>query len=267
MIFKTLDVLISTYGDRVLNLPNVIQDYRENVNYYICHQAGNSSCVLPSELSFRKDVKYYKSDTIGVTRSRNILISKSQGDIVYFCDDDIELADDFYEVIVNSHNIYSDAVLTFIVADELNFPRKKQPVSKKYFRRGWFNLLSVGTIEISVKRTFLFGMCFPEDQGAGSNYPSGDEAVFLSKFKRKGLEIGFVSKVICSHPADSSGASTSIQSILSRGLTIKRVYGLWGYILLLPFFLSRKKLFINDEISLLSAFFIFLAGFHKRDRP
>ncbi|EQA0461042.1 glycosyltransferase family 2 protein, partial [Escherichia coli] len=41
----------------------------------------------------RTDVIYIRSTSNGVTKSRNILLDKSDADLIYFCDDDVVLSE------------------------------------------------------------------------------------------------------------------------------------------------------------------------------
>lgn len=259
-----VSILISTYGDRVNDLMSVILPFDERVRYFVAHQG----CTHDSDISFltkRNDVEYFKLNSIGVTKSRNFLLQQATlqecGDIFYFCDDDVRLNPNLANILIESHHSNSSAVITFAIEDETGKVRKKFPSVDCVVERNRFNILSVGTIEISLKRAFVQNIFFPEDMGAGSKIPIGDEAVFLSKVLDNNLKISFVPKVIASHPSDSSGVSVSESTIYSRGVTIRNVFKWYGFFLLFPFFLSRIKLFKSSKYSLVSSFWIFTKGY------
>ncbi|WP_151994387.1 glycosyltransferase family 2 protein [Buttiauxella massiliensis] len=237
-----LDILISTFGERIYNIDNILLPYRKYVHYYICHQGD---IELNSDIAFikRNDVTYIRSHEVGVTRSRNVLIKMSQGDLIYFCDDDITLNPDIYNLIVGKHKEYGGSVVLFNITDEHGVLRKKYP--KVVTNKNRFNILSVGTIEISMKNKNV--PLFPEDMGAGTCLPIGDEAVFLSKVLLARGGITYTPHTIASHPLESTGVISTANSVIARGVTLKRIFGNKAYFFALIFFIRRSKLFKIPE--------------------
>jgi glycosyltransferase involved in cell wall biosynthesis len=254
---------VSTYGNRVNDLSAVIKEPRRNVRYLIGHQ-GSKVTSKPKFLEGRDDIEFFSLDSVGVTQSRNYLLERANADICYFCDDDIQLVDNFDELLREVHLMDSSEIITLRVDDESGFPRKKAPSSSK---RGWLNILAVGTIEISLKRMYLGDIRFCEYMGAGSNIPIGDEAVFLSEFLREGYSISYQNKCIASHPKESSGSSPTISSIYARGVTIRKVYGFIIGLFLVPcFILLRRNLISHPNIAVGMKAFVFgflLIGLNK----
>lgn len=251
-----IDVLISTCGDRVYNLNSLIHSYKDNVRYIICHQ--NFESYPPAEsLVGRIDVKYIPSCTLGVTKSRNILLQESEGDIVYFCDDDIILSHDFELALFDSHSKYLDEVILFNIKDEFGNLRKNYPCDT--VKKNRFSILSVGTIEISLKKSAVSPL-FPEDIGAGTDLPVGDEAIFLSKLLRKGFSIRYFPYTIGLHPKESTGLNVTRKSIYSRGVTLRRVYGFFMSLPLAVVFLVRRRQLFKIKEGCIKATLIFLNG-------
>ncbi|MGS0827509.1 hypothetical protein ACVBIO_17040 [Shewanella sp. 0m-8] len=256
--YKSIDVLISTFGDRIYDLKDVIKEPVEGVCYLIGHQRDGGGCITPSFLD-RPDIACYFLDNKGVTKSRNHLLNMSKADICYFCDDDVKLVDGFQDVLREVHNSDASPVITLRVDDEFGRPRKKE-LSKTTAYRNLLSILSVGTIEISVKNRFVKNKRFCEYMGAGSSIPIGDEAVFLSEFLKDNQKISYHSKVIASHPLESSGGHPSLETIYARGVTIRKVYGVFmGIPMLIAFLFLRKKLIL--EPSILLGFKSFVSGF------
>lgn len=252
-----LSILISTYNERILDIGDILTILNDDrVEILIGHQCSDSFVYKDS---FKQpNVSYYNLKSKGVTRSRNFLLGKAIGEIVYFCDDDIILDDNFVNTIVNSHIDNDSPVITFKINNEYNQPRKNYPMSGSY--RSWFSILSVGTVEITFKRKFLGKICFPNDMGAGTSIPTGDEAVFLSNFLRKGFKIYHSGLLIASHPDESSGSNISHATTLSRGVTLRRVYGIFGIFLILPFFIQRRKVLFRPSGEY-SALLVFIKGY------
>jgi glycosyltransferase involved in cell wall biosynthesis len=255
IIMKTIDVLVSTFGERIHNLENILLQQQDNVHYLIGHQGESSS--LPQCLG-RSDVTYYKVVGFGVTKSRNKLIDNSSADIVYFCDDDVKLSCDIFNVLLETHLEDTSDVITYCISDE--FGKLRKPYSSVKCNRTFKNILSIGTIEISVKRKSIGSIRFPEDMGAGSLIPCGDEAVFLADFLKEEKKIVFYPYVVAEHEKESSGVDISKEVIFSRGVTIRRVFGIKGILILIPFFIVRQKLF-GLKSQFFIKFFHFCRGF------
>ncbi|WP_028834555.1 MULTISPECIES: glycosyltransferase family 2 protein [unclassified Pseudoalteromonas] len=246
---KTIDVLISTYGERFKQIQAVLLPYNANVRYLIGHQGEGDSSLFAS----RKDVEIIYMNSIGVTKSRNELLQHTEADIIYFCDDDVKLNDNFYNILVDNHLKYSESVLTFKISNEFGCERKLFSKNSKIL--GLTSILSIGTIEISIKnhcRKFRFD----EDMGAGTRTPLGDEAVYLSKLLKAGNKIRFVPEFICSHPDDSSGQNISHATIRSRALCLKRVFGIYSILVFPIFYIKNYKLFKGDTFFQSVKFFI-----------
>lgn len=263
-----INVLVSSWGERLLSFLDGLSEVNNNVQYIIGHQSYNCSDIDKIEkiISLRKDIIYFKLDTIGVTKSRNFLLEHAKSDIIFFCDDDIIFEDDFVEKINYAHTINDATVITFAVINEFGEYRKKYPqVSKnEIYNRTIFSILSVGTIEISIKNTNS-KIRFPEDMGAGSINPIGDEAVFLSKYIKANKKIIFTPTSLVMHPDESSGGIVTTNSIYSRGMTIRRVFGFrLGFFILPVFFCSRLKLFKSKDFSMAHSIHSYLKGFFKK---
>ncbi|WES66718.1 glycosyltransferase [Superficieibacter sp. HKU1] len=240
---KNLDVLISTYSDRILDILKRLPSEKKNVRYLIGHQKYHVGVgeEVSEIINSRRDVLYFRLDSLGVTKSRNFLIKKSDADIIWFCDDDITFAENYYEKIISSHLEDNSDVITFIIVDETGQPRKKILSDNDIKKRSILNIMSVGTIEITIKKPH--NHFFPEEMGAGTNLPVGDEAIFLANILKQGKKISFHPKIVCSHPCESSGTQNSVITAYSRGVTFRQVFGFFSFFMALPFIISRRKLF------------------------
>lgn len=125
------------------------------------------------------------------------------------------------------------------------------------------NILKVGTVEIVVRRGALNEhTLFPEDMGAGEKFPICDEPVFLSRCLDCGLKMVFLPIELCIHPPVSSGMLISSSYTQSRGLCIRRVFGLKGIALLIPFALKMKRR--NKNIIIMRFIFDLFKGFYAK---
>ncbi len=122
----------------------------------------------------------------GLTKSRNLAISKSQADICIICDDD-EIFNDGYEKAVSSaYDALPDADI--IIFDMVDRPLKWGNSIK---RLGYIDLMSVSSWQITFRREKLLasGVLFDENMGAGSGNGAGEEFRFLTQCRKAKLRI------------------------------------------------------------------------------
>ncbi len=122
----------------------------------------------------------------GLTKSRNLAISKSQADICIICDDD-EIFNEGYEKAVSSaYDALPDAdIIIFDMADR---PLKWGNSIK---RLGYIDLMSVSSWQITFRREKLLasGVLFDENMGAGSGNGAEEEFRFLTQCRKAKLRI------------------------------------------------------------------------------
>ena len=122
----------------------------------------------------------------GLTKSRNLAISKSQADICIICDDD-EIFNDGYEKAVSSaYDALPDADI--IIFDMVDRPLKWGNSIK---RLGYIDLMSVSSWQITFRREKLLasGVLFDENMGAGSGNGAEEEFRFLTQWRKAKLRI------------------------------------------------------------------------------
>lgn len=201
-----LNVLISTFNDRIFHVKNVILDYREDVSYIVSHQyTGEKYKIIPEELS-RKDIAISQIPGFGVTKSRNNAIRLANGDVGLFSDDDVTYTNEYFDTIIQSFikNELLDLAL-FKINTPDSFPEyKRYPEQPLKLQKLPF---SVGTIEIafkieSIKKSKLL---FDERFGAGQPLLIGsDESIFVLDCITKGLNVWFYPEYIVNHPFEST---------------------------------------------------------------
>lgn len=146
------------------------------------------------EISHFKYLDYYDARIIsttdrGLSKSRNIAISNSKGDICLICDDDEVLADNYAQVI-------EDAFLKYpqqdVIAFSLNHPRKTFP--KKSLKINFLRALKISSWQIAFKRKSIIdnNIWFNINFGSGTNNGPGEENLFLFECLKKNLKILYV---------------------------------------------------------------------------
>lgn len=122
----------------------------------------------------------------GLTKSRNLAISKSQADICIICDDD-EIFNEGYEKAVSSaYDALPDADI--IIFDMVDRPLKWGDSIKKL---SYIDIMSVSSWQITFRREKLLasGVLFDENMGAGSGNGAEEEFRFLTQCRKAKLRI------------------------------------------------------------------------------
>ena len=255
----SIDMLYSIYRDGILKFLKNIPTPKDNVTIIIVHQIlaeDNYELLLEKLFLCRKDIKYFKSYTKGVTKSRNIAISKSKADIVLFCDDDVKYIDNINDIIASAYSKYPEySFLTFSYLKNYSWHKFK----KQDFEHNYRTILNIGTIEVTCVRKHISDnhFKFPEDLGAGEKYFLCDEPVFLSQFLKKKLKGRYIAEIIGEHPDDSSGLIfNNIYAFKSRILCFQRIFGtLKGTFLYYLFLIKNFKKFDSFK-SVIHAFIL-----------
>lgn len=253
-------MLYATHDDRLISLIEHLPEAHYNTEIIIIHQTKTSHKYQKyvDFLNNRKDIRYFSSDDKGVTKSRNLAITKSTGDILLFCDDDVIYNSDIQKNIINAYKENTNAgFLTFAYTEDINKIKSKK-FKENSFKHTLFTILSIGTIQISCKRIPItnFSIKFPEDMGAGSKYFLCDEPVFLSKFIKSRIDGYYIPISIGYHPKESSGnIFNNKNAFISRLLCFKRIFGNFnGKLLYITYLFKNIKKFhsIHDFTSAIS---------------
>ncbi|MGF7482752.1 glycosyltransferase family A protein [Providencia sp. SP181] len=267
-----LDMLYSTHEDRIHSLIEKLPLSNSCVNIVIVHQMNinsNYDYIMEPLLKERSDIKYYKSFTKGVTKSRNIALKNATGDIVLFCDDDVIYRKDIQKIIIEQYRINPEiGFITFAYSNQTDMQNAAKKFHSSSFKHNLKTILKVGTIEVTARREPIIKnkVCFPEDMGAGATYFLCDEPVFLSKLLKNSMNGIYKPLIIGYHPADSSGQIfNKKEAFASRYLCFTRIFGLFFgpslYYLYLVKNLNKFKT-IND---LNNAFFIMFKIKHNKN--
>lgn len=122
----------------------------------------------------------------GLTKSRNLAISKSQADICIICDDDEIFNKGYEKAVLSAYDALPDADI--IIFDMVDRPLKWGNSIK---RLGYIDLMSVSSWQITFRREKLLasGVLFDENMGAGSGNGAEEEFRFLTQCRKAKLRI------------------------------------------------------------------------------
>lgn len=182
----------------------------------------------------------------GLSKSRNMAIRNSWGDVCLICDDDEYLEDDCEEIIVKAYNETPNAdIISFA------FDREDKCFSSIPAKHNFRSLLKTSSVEISFRREAILEkrIWFDEKMGSGSGNGAGEENMFLMVCRRGGLKMFYNPAII--------GKLLSAESQWFRGYIPKyfedfswsnrRILGPILSVLYLGYWLvSHRDLFVKD---------------------
>lgn len=133
----------------------------------------------------------------GLSRSRNLALSKATGDICLLVDDDEQLRAGYPDIIRGAFSFYPNADIIAFNIDSIGnkSTRYYNKVNKKLHR---YNAMRYGSARIAFRRQRVMKeqIGFATLFGAGSFFSSGEDSIFLSHCFNKRLRVYAWSEVI-----------------------------------------------------------------------
>lgn len=247
-----ISFLVSTRGQHPETLNLLLSDLSrqtlKNIEVVIVLQpmSDASTKQVSNVISIYQEnipIKLVITDTIGLSKSRNIAISHGTGEVFVLCDDDCRYPDDAAEKILKgiiSHPEWDIATFRIgNIEDQTNF----KPYPTLNYQHNMRTLMHVSSIEIALRRRMVQaeGKLFDERIGLGTPYITGGENIMLVDVYRKGYKIGYLPYTIVYHPImDSARGNADLdQLIFSKAIVFRRMFGFMGIIVAAVFFIRR----------------------------
>ena len=198
----------------------------------------------------------------GLTRSRNMAISKSNADICLLCDDDEIFVQNYEEKILAAYeeNPQSDVIIFKIANQTPSFPDRTMEL--KFPRT-----MKVSSYQISFRRESLLrtGVRFDELLGAGTGNGAEEELKFLTDCRRAGLRIFYVPVEIAELiPSESTWFHGFTEEFfLNRGATTRYILGYPLAAMYGIYYVVRKRRLYAGEITPGKALGAIFRGIHE----
>ncbi len=239
-----IEVLVSTMFQNDMSL---ISTMNIKGDVLIVNQSNNDADE--SFISNDTRIRFISSKERGLSRSRNIAIKNSSGDICLFADDDITYNDDYIETIREQYKMNPSADIIVFPVPSLN-PERSKSYSKKIQRIGYLRSMRVYSYEISFRRDAVIraGVSFNELFGAGSGkYSCGEENIFLFDCLRKRLRILFVPKKIgvVSHSSSTWFNGYDDKFFFDKGAMFYAMSKPMAIAFILQYLFRKRKLYKN----------------------
>lgn len=248
-----LQILLSTMDERLLKI-----DFNNSYNYLIIHQItdGKEEEYQNYINKMNSNIKYIQSFTTGLSKSRNLALDNSRGDILWIMDDDTVILDGCYNKVVSYFQDYDFLSINYVsnLAELSNVSEKKLNL---------FNSGDVSSIKMLLSRKVVeSNIRFDEDFGLGTKNPSGEEYIFISELLKHKFKGYAINQVGCIHPEDSSGKvfySTS-ELLKTKFLMFDKVFGSFG-IIFSSLFIFKKFFVLFKNKSILKCIRVFIVHY------
>lgn len=214
-------------------------------------------------------VKFINTTERGLSKSRNMAIANSWGDVCLICDDDEVLEDNVEDQILEAYNRMNDAgVIVFsLIRKDCN---KTYP--KSFRKLGYIQLLQTSSHQITFNRNAILrnSIRFNEDMGSGSGNGASEENTFMMDCKRAGLKMYYypvnIATVLSSESQWFKGFSEDY--FFKQGWAQKNVFKnrFYAFFYLLVFDIKHSGA-VFSQVSRTKAFRLQLKGLFLKETP
>lgn len=189
----TFELLISTMHKNIEEIKIMISKMNIHCNCVVINQCDEEN-YYEEILDNKFLLRVYSTLERGLSKSRNMALKNAIGDIVCIGDDDLYYYDNFNEKIIDYYERTPKADIALFNVD---YFRKTFRIND-YKCRFW-ELSSFMSVQCTfkIKKIRDKNLSFNEMFGTGAKYfNSGEENIFLSECKRKGLSIFYCARKI-----------------------------------------------------------------------
>lgn len=248
---KKFEILVSTYRSKLFKNYTQVQQLKEYDHIIIDQSPEGSSEV---------GLNVYTLEGKGLTKSRNLALSKAKAEICLISDDDLSYVDELDKKVLSAFTENPEAsVITFQIQTPDGLPYKQYKANS--YTHTTRSIISTSSVEIAFKRKDIIDneIFFDENFGVNATFPCGEEAVFLKECGNRGLKVIYIPLVVCIHPDESSGKNFAGQNyLLAKGAMIKKLYGVFGFIMLIAYIFKNLKKILKARANITELFIGFL---------
>lgn len=172
-------------------------------DYFIVDQCGIKNSLTTDSFG----ATWLATDTLGLSKSRNLAIQHCTADILVITDSDVVHLDQAKSLIIKEFQESNADIITFqIQTPEGSLFKQYAPKRARHNTRSLFR---VNSIEIAFRLSSITkaNILFDQRFGLGSEFPTGEEIIFLFDAMNAGLELRYSPTPISIHPKESSGSN------------------------------------------------------------
>lgn len=265
-----LEVLISCMNQQDMRIAEQtgIQTDALIVNQYM--QAESSEDVsldcnaIEVQNGSRGNIRMIRSNTRGLSKSRNLAIQHAAGDVCLLCDDDEQLDSSYEDTILKAYEALPNAdIICFRISNQPS--RLKQETQ----RLTKWTAMRIASWQITFRRESILksGIRFDEDMGAGTGNGGGEEVKFLRDCIKAGLKAYYVPKSIGTVAQTESTWFKGFDRdfFYKRGITNRYMLGFPLSILYAAYYTFVKKDLYKDYVTPWQSFKYTLDGIIAND--
>lgn len=236
-----LEILLSCINQDVKNLIHKTGITGDGIVIHQCDQKKEEECRTDHGI-----VRIFHTEERGLTKSRNMAISKSDADLCVLCDDDEVYVHDYEKKIIKAYEKLTDAdVIIF------KMKNRKPSFKDKVQRLRFPKTLKVSSWQISFRRQSLLraDITFDELLGAGTGNGAEEELKFLLDCERAKLRIYYVPFAIASVGQKESTwfRGFTEEFFYNRGATTRYILGYpMAFIYGIYYIVAKRKLYCTN---------------------
>lgn len=201
----------------------------------------------------------------GLSKSRNMALKNSRGDVCLICDDDENLSDSAVENIKEAYRNNPDAGCVTFALDRKDFPTIYPLKPKKL---SYKMILQTSSQQISFKRNQIIDklICFDEKMGSGTKNGGGEENKFLLDCRRKGIKMYYSPDIIATINKGESQwfHGYTDKYMRNQGWASRRILGDFLGFLYCFYFCLRHRNVIKKDIPLKNAIIESVKGYFEK---
>lgn len=226
--------------------------------------ASSDKNTLEVQNSSRGNIRMLRTNTRGLSKSRNLAIQHAVGDVCLLCDDDEQLDSSYEKIILNAYEALPDA-------DIICFRISNQPsrLTQKTQRLTKWTAMRIASWQITFRRESILksGIRFDEDMGAGTGNGGGEEVKFLRDCIKAGLKAYYVPKSIGTVAQTDSTWFRGFDRdfFYKRGITNRYMLGLPVSILYAAYYTMVKRDLYKEYVTPWQSFKYTLDGIISND--
>lgn len=226
--------------------------------------ASSDKNTLEVQNSSRGNIRMLRTNTRGLSKSRNLAIQHAVGDVCLLCDDDEQLDSSYEKIILNAYEALPDA-------DIICFRISNQPsrLTQKTQRLTKWTAMRIASWQITFRRESILksGIRFDEDMGAGTGNGGGEEVKFLRDCIKAGLKAYYVPKSIGTVAQTESTWFKGFDRdfFYKRGITNRYMLGLPVSILYAAYYTMVKRDLYKEYVTPWQSFKYTLDGIISND--
>lgn len=249
-----ISVILPTLGEREKELTRLLTSLSEQTFTsfeVVVVSQGNHERVSEIIDGHPLDFTHIQLHQKGLSLARNEGLKVSKGDVVTFSDDDCWYPPHAFQMVAERHN--ADVVCFQVYdPDKEDYLKQYPPNPQKEISKK--DVLNKSSIEFFVDvRKIRKLPQFDEHFGLGTDYPSGEENIFLMDLYKLGCSISYIPEVVVYHEKYDGFKQLTKEKYISKGPLFVRLFNLPKALLFLIYFFIKKRKFINNNPSFLTA--------------